>query len=203
MTAQPTDTFLPTRQSLLSRLRSWDNHESWTEFFNSYGKLIYTVAKSAGLNDAEAQDVVQETILSVAQEMPGFRYDPAKGSFKGWLKLVTRRRIADYFRSRRVEREKVVSQGPGEPLEEEQWSNELDDLWEQQWQQTLIVRALEKVRKQVSARQYQIFDLNVLKEAPASEVAKILGVNLAQIYLAKHRVSALLKKEMKALAAQT
>ncbi|HYE33667.1 MAG TPA: sigma-70 family RNA polymerase sigma factor [Methylomirabilota bacterium] len=203
MTAQPTDTFLPTRQSLLSRLRSWDNHESWTEFFNSYGKLIYTVAKSAGLNDAEAQDVVQETILSVAQEMPGFRYDPAKGSFKGWLKLVTRRRIADYFRSRRVEREKVVSQGPGEALEEEQWSNELDDLWEQQWQQTLIVRALEKVRKQVSARQYQIFDLNVLKEAPASEVAKILGVNLAQIYLAKHRVSALLKKEMKALAAQT
>src|SRR5215510_10488861 len=92
------DEFIPTRRSLLSRLKSWDNQDSWREFFSTYWRLIYSVAIKAGLKDAEAQDVVQDTILSVAQRMPGFKYDPALGSFKSWLLLIIRRRIADQLR---------------------------------------------------------------------------------------------------------
>lgn len=87
------DDLLPTRQSLLSRLRSWRNEESWQEFFDTHGRLIYRMAVKAGLSGAEAQDVVQETIILVARKMPGFKYDPAIGSFKSWLRLLTRRRI--------------------------------------------------------------------------------------------------------------
>src|ERR1044071_1926253 len=91
---------LPTRQSLLSRLRDWENQDSWREFFDTYWQLIYQVARKAGFNDAEAQDVVQETLLSVAQQMPGFKYDRTAGRFKGWLLQIARRRIADQFRKR-------------------------------------------------------------------------------------------------------
>jgi RNA polymerase sigma-70 factor (ECF subfamily) len=77
-----TEEFIPTRQSLLSRLRNWDDRESWREFFDTYGELIYALARKAGLSNAESQDVVQETLISVAKEMPGFKYDPALGSFK-------------------------------------------------------------------------------------------------------------------------
>jgi len=60
------------------------------------------VAVKAGLNDAEAQqEVVQETVISVAKQMPGFRYDPTRGTFKGWLLKITRRRIADQASGRR------------------------------------------------------------------------------------------------------
>src|SRR5262245_16838946 len=79
------DEFIPTRHSLLSRLKNWDDQESWRDFFNTYWKLVYSVALRAGLADAEAQDVVQETIFSVAKQMRGFHYDPALGSFKSWL----------------------------------------------------------------------------------------------------------------------
>jgi RNA polymerase sigma-70 factor (ECF subfamily) len=65
--------FIPTRQSLLSRLKDWDNQDSWREFFNTYWRLIYEFAVKAGLKDAEAQDVVQETVLSVANQMQGFQ----------------------------------------------------------------------------------------------------------------------------------
>jgi len=58
------------------------------------------VAIKAGLNDAEAQEVVQETIVAVAKQM-GFKYDPKIGSFKGWLLHLTRWRIADKMRKRR------------------------------------------------------------------------------------------------------
>src|SRR5215831_17246125 len=94
------DDFMPTRRSLLSRLKNWDDAQTWAEFFNTYGKLIYRVAYKAGLSDAEAQDVVQETIIIVARKIPGFKYDPALGSFKSWLLLITRRRIEKQLKKR-------------------------------------------------------------------------------------------------------
>src|SRR5215475_237413 len=92
--------FMPTRKSLLSRLKKWDDQESWQEFFNTYSKLLYRVAVKAGLSDAEAQDVVQETIIVVARKIPDFKYDPALGSFKSWLLLITRRRIEKQLKKR-------------------------------------------------------------------------------------------------------
>ena len=85
---------LATRESLLSRLRDWGDNRSWREFFDTYWHLIYGLAVKCGLTEAEAQDVVQETMISVAKQMPAFKYDPGLGSFKGWLLQITRRRIA-------------------------------------------------------------------------------------------------------------
>src|ERR1700757_3332358 len=76
---------IPTRQSLLGRLKNWDDQESWKVFFETYWKLIYNTAIEAGLTDAEAQDVVQETVIRVLKSMPGFEYNGVRGSFKGWL----------------------------------------------------------------------------------------------------------------------
>src|SRR6185436_3555024 len=99
MTSRP-DEIIPTRASLLSRLRNWDDQQSWQRFFELYWKLIYSVARKAGLSDPEAQDVVQETIISVARHMPSFRYDPELGSFKAWLMQLTRWRIMDELRKK-------------------------------------------------------------------------------------------------------
>src|SRR4029077_7299409 len=89
---------IPTRRSLLTKLKRWDDQESWQEFFNTYWRLIYGVASQAGLTEEEAQDVVQDTLVSVARQLPNFKYDSAAGSFKSWLFLITRRRIADHLR---------------------------------------------------------------------------------------------------------
>src|SRR5688500_11797190 len=98
--AMELDDASPTRRSLISRLRDWNDQASWQEFFNTYWKLIYSVTLKAGLSDQEAEDVVQETVLSVAKKMDDFKYDPAVCSFKGWLLHVTRLRIKDQLRKR-------------------------------------------------------------------------------------------------------
>src|SRR5882672_4347896 len=95
------DELIPTRATLLQRLKNWQDESSWQDFFDTYWKLIYHIALQAGLNEAEAQDVVQETMISVAKHMPTFKYDPALGSFKGWLLNMTRWRIIDQARKRR------------------------------------------------------------------------------------------------------
>jgi len=66
--SEETDDLLPTRLSLLARLKDWQDQQSWREFFDTYWKLIYSVAIQAGLSDAEAQDVVQDTLVSVAKK---------------------------------------------------------------------------------------------------------------------------------------
>src|SRR5215472_17537912 len=91
---------IATRATLLARLENLQDQASWQEFFDIYWKLIYGVARQAGMSDVEAQDVVQETIISVARHMPTFKYDPAIGSFKGWLLNMTRWRIIGQLRKR-------------------------------------------------------------------------------------------------------
>jgi len=94
------DDSILTRASLLGRLKDQEDQASWQEFFDTYWQLIYRVAKKAGLTDCEAQDIVQETVISVARKLPGFIYDPKVCSFKTWMLRLTRWRIIDTRRKR-------------------------------------------------------------------------------------------------------
>src|SRR5215475_6966835 len=96
----PPDELIPTRASLLDRLKDLGDQASWNRFYEIFHDLIFSVARRAGLNEAEAGEVVQDTLISVAKKMPGFTYDPATDSFKGWLLTVTRWRIRDQLAKR-------------------------------------------------------------------------------------------------------
>lgn len=207
MKADP-DEFLPTRQSLLGRLKHWEDQDSWRDFFETYWKLIYATAVKSGLNDAEAQDVVQDTVIIVARKIADFKYDPAVDSFKGWLLYLTRKRIALQYRRRERDRG-----GTGEHPEVKEWPAEveelpdpagvnLEDIWDEEWKRNLWDLAIMRVKQQVSPKQFQIFNRYVLQEQPATEVARALDLTMAQVYLAKHRISALLKTELERLKTQ-
>jgi RNA polymerase sigma factor (sigma-70 family) len=197
--------FIPTRQSLLSRLKDWNDQESWRVFFDTYWKLIYHAAIRAGLTDAEAQDVVQETVLSVLKSMPGFEYDPVKGSFKSWLMRLTGWRITDQLRKRdRAIGRKLSPAGtstrtatiervadPARPG--------LEALWDDEWEQNLMAAALERVKRKVDPKHYQAYDLYVVKKWPVARVARTLKLNPGRIYLVKHRINRLIKKEISCL----
>ncbi|MES2572891.1 MAG: sigma-70 family RNA polymerase sigma factor, partial [Verrucomicrobiota bacterium] len=90
----PADT-LRTSLSLLDQLRDPANHASWERFDARYRPLIVAVARKAGLGHAEVEDVVQETLIEVVRQMPSFRYDGSRGTFKGWLLTILRRRVLD------------------------------------------------------------------------------------------------------------
>jgi len=194
--------FIPTRRSLLSRLRSWDNQDSWRDFFDTYWRLIYSVAVKSGLNESDAQDVVQETILSVAQQMPQFKYDRALGSFKSWLMRITRRRIADQLRKQYRQAAIIKPHAGGNTSEkelEEIADNSLarlESIWEEEWRQQIERAALDRVKRRVKAEEFQMFDFYVLQRLPVRQVAAALGVSTMKVYLARHRIGKLLKEEV-------
>jgi RNA polymerase sigma factor (sigma-70 family) len=196
---------IPTRRTLLTRLKDWGDQAGWQEFFDTYWRLIYSVAVKAGLTDTEAQEVVQETLLEVAKKMPGFRYDPALGSFKGWLLHTTQWKISAQFKRRRRERREIhLPEETGtatRALERlpDPISLDWDKVWEAEWERNLLEAALEKVKLRVSPAQFEIFYLHVLKERPVKEVAATLEVSAGQVYLARHRVGRRLKSEVRRL----
>jgi RNA polymerase sigma-70 factor (ECF subfamily) len=199
------DPSLYTRQSLLERLKDWDDTASWRLFFETYWKLIFSVARRAGLNETEAEDVVQETIIAVARKMPAFHYDPAVGSFKGWLLRLTRWRITDHLRRKtyRVDGERKSRE---QPMNEEWLENQpdiagvnLDEVWESEWKNQLLDAAISRVREHANPRQFQMFFLHVCKGLTARDVAQRLEVKLPEVYFAKYKLSAAVKREMKRL----
>jgi RNA polymerase sigma-70 factor (ECF subfamily) len=137
--------------------------------------------------------------------MPDFQYDPQVGSFKNWLLHTTRWKIADQFRKR--------PPGSGVPTPHQPTQDQtatvdkipdpagyvLEEVWDKEWQNNLLEAALERVKHKVSAEQFQMFDLYALKNWPVQKVARILGANVARVYLAKHRISQLLRKEIQIL----
>jgi RNA polymerase sigma-70 factor (ECF subfamily) len=201
-------TFLPTRQSLLSRLRDWEDQDSWREFFETYWQLIYDVARKAGLNDAEAQDVVQETVLSVAKQMPGFSYDSNRGKFKSWLRQVARCRIVEHLRRgyRQPQNRPGVEVLESPELMEEALEtiadpahDSLDALWDREWDSHLADMALQHVKRRVRPEHFQIFELLVIQGWPAARVAKALEVSVPLVYVTRHRIQAMMKRELKNL----
>jgi RNA polymerase sigma factor (sigma-70 family) len=202
MTAKA-DSLRPTRRSLINRLRNCEDQESWREFFKTYWKLIYSFAIRCGCTDAEAEEVVQETVISLARKMPEYRYEPEICSFKGWLMHLTNWRVIDQLRKRRPGNAAPLAIDSATiKLVDELASpraSELESLWDEEWQKNLIDAAMERVKRKVNAEYYQIFHLLLIKHQSPRKVASLLKINVARVYLAKHRVAALVQKEIKLL----
>jgi RNA polymerase sigma-70 factor (ECF subfamily) len=195
---------IATRHSLLTRLKDWTDQDSWRDFFETYWRLIYGLALKAGLTEAEAQDVVQEVVIETAKKIGTFKYDRKVGSFKSWLRQLTRWRIRDQLRKRRREHLPLPS-----PLREEgtatdeysQWphASEIDPDWDEEWRKNLLDAAGENLRKLIPPRHYQVFDLHVRRGLSVPDIARLTGISPAGVYVIKFRTLGLLRKEMRRL----
>ena len=212
----PPGSSLETRPSLLKRLQSGDDAQSWQDFYRLYGGLIRAFAAKAGLTPEEAEDVVQETAIGVARRLPEFVYDPKVCRFKTWLLNLARWRIQNQLRKRpragaggnpalaagassgRNASDDTASTDPMARLPDPAVP-EFGAEWDAAWESNLLANALERVRERIEGRPFQVFDMHVTKGWSAGEVARTFGISIARVYLTKHRVAAMLKKEVKRL----
>ena len=202
---KPEAPLLETRSSLIQRLKSTINGESWEEFFHTYWELIYNVARRAGLSEADAQDIVQETVLKVHNSLDRFEYNRKRGTFKGWLRTVTRSRLNDFFKKQ--QRRPALNQpleATGDELQnlEDPEGPEIEKIWDEEWSKNLIQSALNRTKKLTSPKQFQIFKCHYIDEWTVRETCRTLGVNAAQVYMAKQRVGKIFREAIETLQEQ-
>jgi RNA polymerase sigma factor (sigma-70 family) len=205
MTTIETTHSLLTRASLLFRLRDWKDAASWEEFYRLYRKLIYGLARRAGLMHDEAEEVTQDVFKRVAETIQTFESDPARGSFRGWLMNLTRWRIADKFRHRPPAGSQIPYRGSNSDCSgapECLPDLQVQETWELEWQRNMLDVALARLARRVPAKHFQVFDLYARQQWPVMQVARELGINPASIYLISHRLTKQLKSEITYLQTQ-
>ena len=189
-----------TRPSLLVRLRDFQDRHAWHEFVDLYAPVVFGYARSRGLQNADAADLTQEVLSQVAEGIGRFEYDARRGSFRGWLFTLVRRRVSDW-RTRRNGR----THGTGDPAMHQQLqqqparADEESTAWEHEYRLGLFAWAAERVRPAVQPTTWQAFWQTAVLGRSGKAVAAALGLSVAAVYLAKNRVMARLRTEIEQL----
>lgn len=190
------DELIPTKATLLGRLKNSKDQSSWQEFADIYSKLIYGVARKAGLNDEEAQEVLQATMDLVAQQMPTFKYNPMIGSFKSWLLNLTRLQII----TRSLKRRSPSGQSSqNKAATEAETSKTVDRVWDTEWQTHMTEAAITNVRRRLDPKKYQIYDFCVNKKWSPERVSGAFGVSVEEAREAVESITKMIEAELKRL----
>lgn len=183
-----------TRASLLVRIRDQRDGTAWSQFVEIYSPLIYGFGRKHGLQDADAVDLTQEVLRIVARTAERFEYDAKLGSFRGWLFTIVRNELRTW-----LSRQQRAAIGTGDTGEQQRLAEVADDAtesaaWDQDHERRLFAWAAEQVQKEVQPATWQAFWRTAVNGEPGKDVAAILEMSVAAVYLAKSRVMARLKE---------
>ena len=190
-----------TRVTLLARIKDGQDVDAWREFLDLYGPVVYRFARNRGLQDADAADLMQDVMRSVARNASRMDYDPKRGTFRGWLYTVTRNKIYNFLNGQRHRPRGTGDSAGWERLESAPARDEEgpDADWEREYQRRLSSKAMERVRHEFQPATWQAFWKTAVEGRPAAEAGKELAMSPGAVYVAKSRVLARLREEVKVM----
>lgn len=192
-----------TRVTLLTRLKDGNDADAWREFLRLYGPVVYGFARNRGLQDADAADLMQDVLRSVARNAHRMEYDPKRGTFRGWLYTVTRNKIYNFLSSNRNRPRASGDSGVQERLDSIPDKGDPDEDWELEYQRRLSAKAMDRVKTEFHKATWDAFWKTAVEGLPALEVGNELKMSTGAVYVAKSRVIARLRDEVKLIESET
>ena len=187
---------METRASLLLRIRDPKDGLAWSEFVRLYAPLLHSYGMKNRLQDSDAADLTQDALRLVFRAAPEFRYDPAKGSFRGWLFTIARNEIRKFI-TRKAHRERGTGDSDMRQILEEQPDVQPDEgEWDREYQLTLFHWAAERVKVDFRDATWQVFWRTVVQNEPVEVVSRELGLTTGAVYIARSRVLTRIKQEI-------
>jgi RNA polymerase sigma-70 factor (ECF subfamily) len=180
--------------TLLERLRRPDAPDAWDRFVELYTPLMFTWARQAGLQDADAADLVQDVFGILLRQMPTFIYDQRK-SFRAWLRTIA----LNQWRARLRRKQLPIASGADPAADVADPADPAEAFWEEEYRQHIAARALAVMRQEFEPATWQACWETVVNERPAAEVGAELGLSAGAVRAAKFRVLARLRKELDGL----
>jgi RNA polymerase sigma-70 factor (ECF subfamily) len=189
-----------TSASLLERLRQEPDAASWQRLVDLYTPLLQGWLRRNLVPANDVDDLVQEVMTVLVRELPNFRYDRERGSFRGWLRTITVNRLRMFWRSRQSRPLATGDSDLARKLDElEDPHSVLSQTWDREHDRHVARRLLDLIEREFEPATWRAFQRLALDDAPATAVAAELGLSLNAVYLAKFRVLKRLQQEIKGL----
>lgn len=185
-----------TSLSLLENACSSVNHHAWRRLAEIYSPLLRTWTQRLDVTPVDADDLVQEVLLSVARELPQFNHSGRTGAFRAWLRRMLLNRVRDFWRSQNY---RPAARGGStwsqqiEQLEDE--SSHASREWNLEHDRHVLARLMEEIRPQFEPKTWKAFHRQVFDGKRADVVAAELGLSLNSVYVARSRVLSALRRE--------
>ena len=180
--------FPETRGSLLLQIQAGDDSDAWQQFVSIYRPIIYRLARQRGLQDADAQDLAQQVLLSISNSIERWQKNDETVRFRHWLRRVAKNAICNALT--RQPRDQAAGGTSIQGLLEEQ-RDEGDELAreiELEHRRELFFRAASIVQTDVASDTWQVFQLAVIEGVPIEEVAARVNKSVGAAYAARGRV---------------
>lgn len=174
-----------THGTLLARLAVGSDSSAWGEFLDRYGDLIRRFAARRGLQPADADDVMQDVLMSLTRSMPGFQYDPAKGKFRAYLKTAVLRAV---FRKSRQNPAEIALQDIEAAVTRAADDATIDEVWELEWRQYHLRQAMRMIDVEYNPADRAAFAQYAVEGNSAQQTADALDLSVEQVYQAKSRI---------------
>lgn len=189
-----------TQPSLLIRIRDERDEQSWSVFVELYAPPVYGFLRQRGLQDADAADLTQEVMANVAQAIKSFDYQSDGAAFRSWLFTVVQNRLRNFWRSAS---RRPIGSGDTQALQQLQddarEQDAVADRWEREYETRLFHYAADQVRPNFRSSTWQAFWRTAVQARPTKQVAQELNMSTAAVRLAKARVIARIKEQVRLL----
>lgn len=171
--------------------------QAWAEFYERYGPMVRNVARRSGLDDADQNDVVQETFIAFLPALRDGKYDRQLGRLRHYLGGIAVNKVRNIVRSpHRRRREAMNDTDGGCDLDAVPDDSRIADLFEDEWRRGMLRESHQRLKAEIGDRAFQAYILYAVEERPADEVADMLGIERATVYVHKNRALASLRKIM-------
>jgi RNA polymerase sigma-70 factor, ECF subfamily len=191
--------FPETRDSLLVQLAAAENREAWDQFAAIYRPVIYRLARQRGMQDADAQDLAQQVLVSVASAIGRFEKSGETGGLRHWLRRIARNAIINALsrkpRDRGAGGTSVQEMLADQPEVDDESAAEI----ELEYRRELYLQAAAVVRGDVEPDTWRAFELTVIENRPIEAVAIELEKPVGVIYAARSRIMRRLRDAVKEL----
>lgn len=175
--------FPETHPSLLEAIQGSNAGGGWIEFYKRYSPAVFRVARFRGMDRHDAEDVVQQVMLSISRHIDDFQYDRSRGMFRNWIRRIAENRIIDVVRrqSRTVTTSDTVPEQADSRMT-------LDDVWDREWRLQDVLYCIDECRKIIAPRTYEAFRMYAIEGMDAKKVADTLRMSVEQVYVTRNQV---------------
>ena len=188
-----------TRSSVIRAVADTQNEAAWQRLFDLYAGFVFSIARSKGLNDSDADDIVQTVFADLARNLPTFEYDRAKGRFRSYLSGLVHWRVNDRLRSGKRDAE----------LKSAFWEEaksaaiaEDEDFEEREWKQAALEEALRRIKPEVRPEHYAAFVASAIEGQDTETVMRLHGLTSDNLYQIRKRLTAKLREKMPEVLAE-